>query len=299
MEVGVALPQMARDYGPATTVDWARGIDAGPFSSVSAGERVTFSNPEMVASLAAAAAVTTRVRVMTNVWVLPAHPMAMVAQQVGTLDQLAGGRLVLGVGIGGRDSDYQALGSPTERRHQRLDEQVRELTRLLDGEPPYPGADPVGPALAPGRRPEILAAALGPKALARAAEWADGVTGFSVTGTLRELLDVSARADAAWAAAGRGTPRKVTGCFYVLGVDEPVTVLRDFTERYLGFLGPELAGALAGQVTAHSRDDVRRILDDAEDAGYDELILVPATVDLRCLDAAADLVAQRGSCPAA
>ena len=103
MEIGVALPQMARDYGPGTTVEWSRAIDEGPFSSVSAGERVTFSNPEMVASLAAAAAVTSRVRIMANVWVLPAHPIAMVAQQVGTLDQLAPGRISLGVGVGGRD----------------------------------------------------------------------------------------------------------------------------------------------------------------------------------------------------
>jgi len=293
LEIGVALPQMARDYGARTTVDWARVIDDGPFSSVSAGERVTFSNPEMVATLAAAAAVTTRVRIMTNIWVLPAHPMAMVAQQVGTLDQLAGGRLVLGVGIGGRDGDYEALGSPTHRRHQRLDEQVRELSRLLDGEPPYPGADPVGPALAPGRRPEILAAALGPRALARAAQWADGVTGFSVTSARQELVDVSERADAAWSAAGRGTPRKVTGCFYALGVDAAPDVLRDFTERYLGFLGPELARAFAGQMTTHTPDDVRRVLDDAEAAGYDELVLVPATADLRCLEAAAELVAAR------
>lgn len=293
LEIGVALPQMARHYGPRTTVDWARGIDDGPFSSVSAGERVTFSNPEMVATLAAAAAVTSRVRIMTNVWVLPAHPMAMVAQQVGTLDQLADGRLVLGVGIGGRDGDYEALGSPTRRRHQRLDEQVRELTRLLDGGSPYPGGDPIGPALGPGRRPKILAAALGPKALARAARWADGVTGFSVTGAGQELVDVSERAEAAWSAAGRGTPRKVTGCFYGLGVAEPEEVLRDFAERYLGFLGPELARALAGLVTAHSPDGVRRVLDDAEAAGYDELVLVPATVDLRCLDAAAELVSAR------
>ncbi|KAA1426094.1 LLM class flavin-dependent oxidoreductase [Nocardioides antri] len=293
MEVGVALPQMARHYAPETTVDWARAIDDGPFSSLSAGERVTFPNPDMVASLAAAAAVTSRVRIMTNVWVLPAHPIAMVAQQVGTLDQLAGGRLVLGVGIGGRDGDYDALGASTHRRHQRLDEQVRELRRLLDGQPPYPRADPVGPALADGRTPELLAGALGPKALARAARWADGVTGFSVTGARQEFVDVNTRADAAWAAAGRGTPRKVTGCFYALGVPDPEEVLRDFAERYLGFLGPELATAFAGRMTAHSPDRVRRVLDDAEAAGCDEVVLVPASVDLRCLDAAAELVAAR------
>lgn len=293
MDIGVALPQMAPDYGPSTTVTWARGIEAGPFFSVSAGERVTFTNPEMVVSLAAAAAVTSRVRVMANVWVLPQHPPAMVAQQVGTLDQLSGGRLTVAVGIGGRDEDYRALGSPFERRHQRLDDAVTELRRLLDGGPAYDGGDPVGPLpVQPGGVP-ILAGALGPKAMARAAQWADGVSGFSVTGARRDLVGLNRLADDAWAAAGRGTPRKVNGFFFCLGVDDGLARLRAFTERYLGFMGPELAAAFAAEVRLADADVVRRALDDAQEAGCDEIVLVPATADPACLDAAAELVANR------
>ncbi|MDZ5622423.1 LLM class flavin-dependent oxidoreductase [Nocardioides bizhenqiangii] len=293
MQIGVALPQMARDYGPGTTVEWSRAIDEGPFSSVSAGERVTFSNPEMVASLAAAAAVTRRVRIMANVWVLPAHPAAMVAQQVGTLDQLAPGRLSLGVGVGGREHDYQALGAPLDARHARLDTKVAELRQLLAGEPPFPGADPVGPALT-GAIPEILAAAMGPKSMARAARWADGVTGFTVTGRRAEMESTNQRADEAWAAADRPTPRKVTGCFVALGIDDPQATLRDYVCRYLAFAGDEIAAAMADEVTISSPDAVARLLDDAEGAGCDELILVPATADRRCLDAMEALVSRRG-----
>src|SRR5689334_23687196 len=133
MEIGVALPQMAPGYGPGTTVDWARRIDAGPFSSVSVGERVTFHNPEMVATLGACAAVTERVRIFANLWVLPQHPMPMVAQQIGTLDQLANGRLEVAVGVGGREHDYRALDAPFSGRHARLDAKVSELKRLLAG----------------------------------------------------------------------------------------------------------------------------------------------------------------------
>lgn len=291
MEVGVALPQMAVDYAAGTTVAWARGIDAGPFSSVSAGERVTFTNPEMVTALAAAAAVTSRVRVMTNVWVLPQHPAAMVAQQVGTLDQLAPGRLTLGVGVGGREHDYVALGSPFRDRHRRLDEQVGELRRLLDGEPPFPGADPVGPAVS--AMPEILAGALGPKAVRRAAAWADGVTGFSVAGKAHDFASANRLADDAWAEAGRPAPRKVNGCFVALGVPDALATLRAFVERYLGFLGADLARAVAAEVGAATPDDVRRVLDTAEEAGCDELVLVPGTADPRCLDALAELVGSR------
>ena len=240
MEIGVALPQMALDYGPGTTVEWSRAIDEGPFSSVSAGERVTFSNPEMVASLAAAAAVTSRVRIMANVWVLPAHPIAMVAQQVGTLDQLAPGRISLGVGVGGRDVDYQALGAPLAGRHARLDEQVAELRRLLSGEPPFAGADPVGPALSgPG--------AGDPRG--RDGSEVDGQGGalgrrdqrVHVTGRRKEMESLNRLAEDAWSEAGRPTPRKVTGCFVALGVDDPEVTLRDYVRRYLAFTGDEVA----------------------------------------------------------
>jgi alkanesulfonate monooxygenase SsuD/methylene tetrahydromethanopterin reductase-like flavin-dependent oxidoreductase (luciferase family) len=153
VKVGVAVPQMAEGYGPGTTVDWALGIDAGPFSSVSAGERVTFGNPEMVATLGACAAVTKRVRIMANLWVLPQHAMPMVAQQIGTLDQLARGRLDVAVGVGARDDDYRALGQEFANRHARLDSSVAELRRLLAGHPPFEGAEPVGPPSGPARWP--------------------------------------------------------------------------------------------------------------------------------------------------
>jgi alkanesulfonate monooxygenase SsuD/methylene tetrahydromethanopterin reductase-like flavin-dependent oxidoreductase (luciferase family) len=293
MEIGVALPQMAPGYGPGTTTAWARGADEGPFSSVSAGERVTFSNPEMVASLAAAAAVTSRVRIFANLWVLPVHAVAMVAQQVNTLDQLADGRLSVAVGVGAREDDYRALDRPYAARHARLDEQVVELKKLLAGEPPFPGADPVGPEGVQPGGPELLAGAAGPKAMRRASAWADGVSGFSISGRAEEVSKTNSMADRCWDEAGRGTPRKVNGTFFALGVDDSLRTLRAFVVRYLGFLGPGHAEALAGDVRAATPEAITEILDGAEAAGCDEFILVPGTVDLRALDAIAELIAAR------
>lgn len=293
MEIGIALPQMAPGYGPGTTVAWARAADEGPFSSISAGERVTFSNPEMVSSLAACAAVTSRVRVFANLWVLPTHSMAMVAQQVNTLDQLADGRLSLAVGVGAREDDYRALDSPFTGRHARLDEQVRELRRLLAGEPPFPGAEPVGPPATRAGGPEILAGALGPKAMRRAAAWADGISGFSLSARAEEIAATNELADTCWQEAGRGAPRKVSGTFFALGVEDPLATLRAFAARYLGFLGTGLADALAADVRGASPEALVEILDGAEEAGCDEFILVPGTVDLRALDAVAEVVAAR------
>jgi len=295
MEIGVALPQMAPGYGPGTTLDWARGIDAGPFSSVSAGERVTFGNPEMVATLGACAAVTERVRVLANLWVLPQHEMSMVAQQIGTLDQISNGRLDVAVGVGGREHDYRALGREFQGRHQKLDEKVAELRSLLAGEPPFDGADPVGPAPVQPGGPRILAGAMGPKAMRRAARWADGISGFSIAGDAAEIGNANALADECWTEAGRETvPHKVSGCFVALGVPDAAEALHAFTARYLGFLGPELADAIGATARTSSPEALQQVLDGAEAAGCDEFLLVPATTDLRCLEAAAELVAARG-----
>ena len=294
MDVGVSLPTMAVGYGPTTTVDWARGIDAGPFSSVSAGERITFSNPELVASLAAAAAVTDRVRVFANVVIAPAHPAAVIAKQMATLDLLSDGRLDVGVGVGGRGHDYRAAEASRDRRHARLDESVAELRRLWAGEPPFPGADPVGPACVQAGGPPLLAAAVGPLTMARAAQWADGVTGFSVTGSAGEIAEGNQRALDAWASADRPErPRLVTGAFVVAGVDDGPEVLRAFTRRYLGIFGEAVAGPMSSATWISSSDDVARFLDQAQAAGTDEAVLVPGTVDLACLDALAEVVAAR------
>ena len=153
MEVGLALPTMATGYDRSTTVDWCRGIDAGPFSSVSCGERITYHNQEMLVTNAAAAALTERVRVFVNLVVGPLHRTAVLAKQLATLDVLAGGRLTVGLGVGGREGDYRAAESPFTRRHARLDEQVADLRRYWSGEPPTDQSSRGRPGPGPARRP--------------------------------------------------------------------------------------------------------------------------------------------------
>ncbi|HMQ27050.1 MAG TPA: LLM class flavin-dependent oxidoreductase [Acidimicrobiales bacterium] len=296
MEIGIALPTMAPGYGPTTTVDWARAVDAGPFSSISTGERISFDNPDWVVALAAAAAVTERVRVIANVVVLPLHPVAEVAKQVATLDQQSQGRVTLGVGVGGREHDYRSLDAPFARRHARLDEQVAELRRLWAGEPPFEGADPIGPAPLQAGGPPILAGALGPKSMARAARWADGVTGFSVAGVVGEMAGTFRLAEQAWQDAGRTeAPRKVNGCFYLLGPDDEAAreELRVFAARYLAVFGREFAEAMAAETRIWNEAALHEVLDGAEAEGCDELILVPGTVDLDCLERTVDAIGAR------
>ena len=294
MDVGVALPTMAADYDRSTTLEWARRIDAGPFSSVSCGERITFRNQEMLVLNAAAAALTERVRVFVNLVVLPFHPVPVIAKQLATLDVLSGGRLTVGVGVGGREHDYRAAGSGFERRHARLDEGVAELRRLWSGGAPFDGADPIGPLPVQYGGPPLLAGAMGPKGLARAAAWADGISGFALTADGDEMAAAVTAARAAWDDAGRTeAPRLVSGCFAVLGTDDDRGVLQAFTYDYLAIFGVGLARALADDAPVWTADRLRRALDDAAAAGVDEFILVPGTTDPACLDAFAEVVASR------
>jgi alkanesulfonate monooxygenase SsuD/methylene tetrahydromethanopterin reductase-like flavin-dependent oxidoreductase (luciferase family) len=286
MEVGVALPTMAAGYTRETTLQWARGIDDGPFSSVSCGERVTFRNQEMLVTLAAAAAVTERVRVFANLVVAPFHSPVEIAKALATIDVLCDGRLSVGVGVGGREHDYKAVGSTFERRHARLDAAVGEVRKLWSGRPPFEGADPVGPSPVQGDRVEILAGAMGPKSLARAAKWADGVAGFSIAADPGEMANAVSAAAEAWVAEGRSVPpRHVSGCFYVVGVDDSQAELSRFTYEYLRIFGESFASSMANSAPVWNADRLGQALDEARESGVDEFILVPGTVDPACLEA--------------
>jgi alkanesulfonate monooxygenase SsuD/methylene tetrahydromethanopterin reductase-like flavin-dependent oxidoreductase (luciferase family) len=292
MEIGIALPTMATGFSRGTFTEWCRGIDEGPYSSVSAGERITFHNPELLVTTTAAAALTERVQVITNIAVLPLHRPALLAKQLATLDVLASGRLQVGVGVGGREQDYRALDVPFDGRHERLDASVAELRRLWAGGPAYAGGQPVGPAPHTPGGPPLLAAAMGPKAMARAARWAAGVTGFSIGADPGEIARGNSMALDAWEAEGRtDRPRLVSGSFYLLGASDADAELKRFARAYLAVFGDRAADALSRIVELSSPARLLDALAAAEAAGCDEFILVPGTVDPSCLERTTEALA--------
>lgn len=286
MDVGVALPTMAAGWTPETLPRWSEAIDAGPFSSISCGERITFHNVEMLTTLAAAAARTQRVRVFANLVIAPWHATTLLAKQLATIDLISGGRLDVGLGVGGREQDYASVGASTARRHQRLDDQVAELRRLWSGAPALEDAPPLGPACVQPGGPPLYAGAMGPKSLARAARWADGVSGFSLSLDAKEVSTATTAAREAWQHAGRtAPPRMVVACFYALGPDAPAR-LHGFCHDYLAIFGADLAEDWAGSARLSSEGALAAALDTlAESTHCDEAILVPGTVDPACIDA--------------
>jgi alkanesulfonate monooxygenase SsuD/methylene tetrahydromethanopterin reductase-like flavin-dependent oxidoreductase (luciferase family) len=284
----MTLPTML-PHGRDDVLAWCRAVDEGRWASLAVPERVTFTSHEWTVQLAAAAALTDRVRLWTTIIVLPAHDAVEAAKRLASVDVLSGGRLTAGVGVGGREHDYRAIGAPFDHRWARMDDQVATMRRIWAGEPPFEGADPVGPPPVQAGGPPLIAGVMGPKAIARAARWADGVDGaFTLDGDLDAFTAAFDTIRAAWGDAGRTTPPHLsTSIWYALGPGAEER-LRSYAHRYMKIFGDGVADWAAQQAACFTPDALRRAIDHARQAGADEFFLVPTTADVAELDRTID-----------
>jgi alkanesulfonate monooxygenase SsuD/methylene tetrahydromethanopterin reductase-like flavin-dependent oxidoreductase (luciferase family) len=291
MQIGMNLPVMAPGLDRDTLEALCRVIDEGPFSSLAVGERINFPNPELTVTLSAAAAWTRRVRLLYNVMVLPMHHPVQAAKEVATLDVISGGRVTLAVGVGGREEDYRAVDAVWDKKRlSRMESHVARMRRIWAGEKAHEGAlRPVEPfPLQPGG-PPVLAGALFHPSIERAARWADGICGFSFSLSASEVSAAFEVARKAWKAAGReAPPRLVTGCWYALGGDGRAQ-MDAYLDRYLNFLGAGREYVIPTVCTtneAELKDAIAR----ARDAGADELVLAPTSLDPEQIRRVADII---------
>ena len=291
MHISMTLPQMVVDYDRNTTLDWCREIDTGPFHSLACGERVTWRNQEMMVLLSAAAALTERVKIYPTVVVSPMHATGLLAKQLATLDVLSNGRLVVGLGVGGREQDYRAAEAPFRRRYARMDEQAGELRRLWSGEAAFSDTDPIGPPPVQLGGPPLLAGSQGPKALSRAAAWADGICAQLMAAPIETVHSDVVKFHRAWTDAGRhAAPYVTTGFWYSLDPNSPGEVLRRYTHEYARIFGPEIADWMADAQTVAGPEAFLSAVETCRESGVDELVLVPTSSDLAELERTVDLL---------
>ena len=211
MDIGIGLPNAVRGVDRRGIVDWAQRAEKAGFSSLGTIDRINYPNYESLISLAAAAAVTERVRLVTDILIAPLRTnTALLAKQAATIDSLSNGRLVLGLAVGGREDDYQASGADFGGRGATFDGQLAELNTVWSDE------GGVGPAPADGRRPTVLIGGSADVAYRRAAEHADGWTmGGGTPDMFKESLG---KLREAWSSAGReGEPRSMALFYFALG----------------------------------------------------------------------------------
>ena len=292
MQISMTLPTML-PHGRDEVLAWCAAVDAGPFASLAVPERITYPSHSWVVQLSAAAALTERVRLWTTVVVLPSHDAVEVAKHLASVDRLSAGRLTVGVGVGGREHDYRAIGGDLGRRWARMDQQVATMRAVWSGAPPFEGADPVGPPPVQPGGPPVVAGVMGPKALARAAHWAAGVDdASSVTGVDAGVVGAAFdRIRAAWREAGRAeAPHISASLWYALG-DGAEARLQGYAYDYLRIFGDELAHAMAASANCHTAAALRDAVAALADLGCDELFLVPTTTDVTELDCTRDALA--------
>src|SRR5256886_14877607 len=95
---------------------------------------------------AAVAATTKRIRLTTSVLLATTRNAGILAKQAATVDAISGGRLTLGLGIGGREDDFKGGPEPLRGRGRRLEEQLDVMRRILGGRPGGGGVGSSGPS---------------------------------------------------------------------------------------------------------------------------------------------------------
>jgi alkanesulfonate monooxygenase SsuD/methylene tetrahydromethanopterin reductase-like flavin-dependent oxidoreductase (luciferase family) len=288
------MPVMEPNLDAATLKAWARVTDGGPFSSVCWGERIAFDNPECLTLLGALAAWTDRVRLVTTVVVPQLHDPVLLAKSLATGDMLSGGRLTVGIGVGGRHEDYHAVGAdPATQTMRGMADSIAVMKRIWAGEKVTESVVGVGPAPLQAGGPPLLVGTMGPKTVRRAAVWADGLAGTTLdldVAKQDELFDV---ARAAWTAAGKREPHLTTSFWFAIGDDprEARAQVHRHLLRYMNWVPSKVVDAMA-PTTGWAGDDeeLLEVLRKFSDIGTDEIYLIPTSSNIDQLRRVADVV---------
>jgi alkanesulfonate monooxygenase SsuD/methylene tetrahydromethanopterin reductase-like flavin-dependent oxidoreductase (luciferase family) len=285
VQIGIGLPNTALGVPGRLLVDWAARAEERGFSSLATIDRIAYPSYDSLTALTAAAAVTDRIGLLTNVLLAPAYQPVHLAKVTACLDQISEGRLTLGLGVGGRPDDYQLTGRPFADRGRRFDAELELLHQVWAGEPVVGSQFPVGPPTTRGRVPLLIG---GQAALAapRAVRWG---AGYTIGGAPPEMAAGAIQQfKAAWEqAGGSGRPRVAALAYFSLGeehVEESLHNLR----TYYGFLGDWAEQVASG--ASRTPEAVRRAAAAFQEAGVDELVFDPTVADLDQVDRLADAV---------
>jgi probable F420-dependent oxidoreductase len=266
---------------------------------------VVFHNQDALIALAAVAGATSQVRLGASVLLGTLRPPLLFAKMIASLDQLSGGRLIVGLGVGSRADDFAAVDVPLERRGPRLSEHIRVAQQAWTGMPIHHAGTfyhydvgPVGPSPVQQPHPPIWLGGSAEGALRRAGRLGNGYIAGSSRGP--------AGARANWEkvqqyaqAAGRD-PSLVTFAALVFACvdedhDRAMEVAGDYMLRYYGARQPNMS--IAELVGPHHligpADECVRKAQAYVDAGVEVLIIGSVSADLRYLDRLCEQVLPR------
>jgi probable F420-dependent oxidoreductase len=216
LKVGVQLPEVEREVRWPEILDMVRATEDLGYDSIWVGEHLLYRWPDRPArgpweawtSLAAIAAATSRVEFGPLVACTNFHNPALLAKQASTIDEISGGRLILGLGAGWNETEFQAFGFPFDHRIDRFEEAFTIIRTLLrDGAIDFDGRFyqardcellPRGPR---PNGPPLMIGSMGPRMLRMTLPYVDAWNvWFADTGNapdgvppLRDLVDAACR----------------------------------------------------------------------------------------------------------
>ena len=285
MEIGIGLPNPVPELDGRRIPAWAAQAEARGFSSLATIDRLSFPNHDSMITLAAAAGATERIRLFTNILLLPTRQPVLLAKEAASLASVSGGRFVLGVGVGGREDDYVVSETSFASRGRRADRMLEQMTQAWRGGPIEGSSEPVVPAI-PGGTVPLMIGGSGPAAVRRTVTYGIGWTGGGAPP--EHTAPVVQKVRAAWAAAGRqGEPRIAALAYFSLG-DHVRERSHSYLRRYYAQFGQFAESIATGAL--RSPEAIRRTVAAFADAGVDELILDPTVAELDQIDRLADVV---------
>ncbi len=288
MQIGIGLPATVPGVQGQFILDWAVRAEERQFSSLGVVDRLVYPGFEPLITLAAVAGATRRIRLMTTLLVAPLRNAGLFAKQASSLDALSGGRLTLGMGVGGREDDFAAAPAPFHNRGRRFEEQLTVMSSIWRGLGNgllSDGEEQIGPPPVQVGGPEVLIGGNTPVALQRVGRWGNGVMLGGRPEQMRTFYTIAATA---WSEAGReGSPRLVGGMYYALGEDAGLKAA-PYLRRFYAFAGP-MAEVIATRL-ANTPQLVKDAIRAYEDVGVDELILWPCIADFNQIEHLAELV---------
>ncbi|KIF78161.1 hypothetical protein QR77_38940 [Streptomyces sp. 150FB] len=277
MKIGIAFPNTIPGASGRLQTEWAVRAEQRGFSTAAATQRLCYPGHEPLSVLAAAAAVTSRIGLATNILVAPLTTAAVLAKEAATVASLAGGRFLLGLGPGVRADDFEAAEREFGPRGAVFDGQVAELARLRERH---------DPGNLPGPVPPLLIGGLSAAAVRRTVRWAAGWTAPGLEP--ERVAPTAGKVRAAWAEAGReGEPRLIALSRFWLGEDVAEEA-GGFVRKYFGVLGDEADDFV--RKTPRTPEQVRARMKELAEAGFDEVVFHPTAARLSQVDRLADVL---------
>jgi probable F420-dependent oxidoreductase len=259
VKLGIQLPEVERVVRWPEYLAMARAAEEVGYDSIWLGDHLLYDDPprgpwEVWTLLSAIAAVTERATIGPLVACTAFHPPAVLAKMAGTIDEISGGRLTLGVGAGWNRREFDAFDLPYDRRVARFEEAFAIIRDLLAGETvrrqgQFHSADRAQLLPPPSRKVPLMVGSNGPRMLAATLPHVDSWnTWFADTrNTVEEFAALNARISEAAEKAGRdpatlersvcvyvqleGLPERDSGADPVMGTPEEIhATLREFAQ---------------------------------------------------------------------